>query len=597
MCHITSVTFNVIWCNFFSCGVIEMKDEKSNSILPTEATRLRPRLESFDDVLPYVGDYGRYQWLLLLSLLPYGATYAFLYFSQFFITIIPTEHWCRIDELVNSNFTEEERIKIAIPVTNVYPYYEQCQRKDVNFTELLKSDKSLSSSGFQTNKTIKCTQWEYNFTQIPYPSIGTELDWVCDREYLVSTAQAIFFCGSIIGGFLVGWIADHKGRIPALMFCNGIALFASIFTASANSFWSFAVCRFLTGLAFDNCINIPLIIVLEYMAVSKRTLVVNIAFGVYFAVASTILPWIAYYIANWRYFTYVTAIPLLSVAITPWILPESARWYVSNGMMDKVVEKLRRIARINRRNPDSRICDIFVSNMEAPDKIQESATLLDLFKTPRLARNTILLVAFWCFTLISFDGHVYSLKLIQSSVFVSFSIACATELPAGLLLALLLDRWGRRLCGFLTMAMTCVLSIAELMLHSMLAKLVMSILSRFCLNMAANVGLQYAVELLPTPVRSQGVSFIHIFGIVAHSLAPYITDSAAIWEGFPMLIISTVSFFGAALVLFLPETVGQNLPQTIKQGEEFGRDQHFWSLPCYHKTHFNGHQHYHSCQR
>ncbi|XP_033317292.1 carcinine transporter-like isoform X4 [Bombus bifarius] len=563
----TPVTVKPIAC-------VEMKDEKSNSILPTEATRLRPRLESFDDVLPYVGDYGRYQWLLLLSLLPYGATYAFLYFSQFFITIIPTEHWCRIDELVNSNFTEEERIKIAIPVTNVYPYYEQCQRKDVNFTELLKSDKSLSSSGFQTNKTIKCTQWEYNFTQIPYPSIGTELDWVCDREYLVSTAQAIFFCGSIIGGFLVGWIADHKGRIPALMFCNGIALFASIFTASANSFWSFAVCRFLTGLAFDNCINIPLIIV-----------------------ASTILPWIAYYIANWRYFTYVTAIPLLSVAITPWILPESARWYVSNGMMDKVVEKLRRIARINRRNPDSRICDIFVSNMEAPDKIQESATLLDLFKTPRLARNTILLVAFWCFTLISFDGHVYSLKLIQSSVFVSFSIACATELPAGLLLALLLDRWGRRLCGFLTMAMTCVLSIAELMLHSMLAKLVMSILSRFCLNMAANVGLQYAVELLPTPVRSQGVSFIHIFGIVAHSLAPYITDSAAIWEGFPMLIISTVSFFGAALVLFLPETVGQNLPQTIKQGEEFGRDQHFWSLPCYHKTHFNGHQHYHSCQR
>lgn len=58
-----------------------------------------------------------------------------------------------------------------------------------------------------------------------------------------------------------------------------------------------------------------------------------------------------------------------------------------------------------------------------------------------------------------------------------------------------------------------------------LAKLVMSVLSRFCLNMAANVGLQYAAELLPTPVRSQGVSFIHIFGIVAHSLAPYITDS------------------------------------------------------------------------
>lgn len=179
------------------------------------------------------------------------------------------------------------------------------------------------------------------------------------------------------------------------MFCNSIALLSSIATASANSFWSFAICRFLTGLAFDNCINIPLIIVLEYMAVSKRTLVVNVAFGLYFAIASTILPWMAYYISNWRYFTYVTAIPLLSVIITPWILPESARWYVSNGMTDKVVEKLRRIAKINHRNPEPRIYDIFVNNLEASDKIQETATVLDLFKTPRLARNTILLILFW----------------------------------------------------------------------------------------------------------------------------------------------------------------------------------------------------------
>lgn len=89
----------------------EMKNHKSsnNSIGPTEMTRLRPKLESFDDILPHVGDYGRYQWLLLLSLLPYGMIYAFLYFSQFFITITPTEHWCRIDELRNSNFTQEEK--------------------------------------------------------------------------------------------------------------------------------------------------------------------------------------------------------------------------------------------------------------------------------------------------------------------------------------------------------------------------------------------------------------------------------------------------------------------------------------------------------
>ena len=576
-----------------------MKDAETlhNSVGPTERTALRPKVETFDDILPFVGDYGRYQWLLLLALLPYGVTYAFLYFSQFFITIIPTEHWCRIDELMNTSLTQEDKIQIAIPSSHEYPYYDRCHRKDLNFSELLKSGKDLRSLEFRTNKTVECTSWEYNFTQIPYPSVGTELDWVCNREYLVSTAQAIFFCGSIVGGFIIGWIADHKGRIPALMVCNSIALLSSIATAHANSFWSFAICRFLTGMAFDNCINIPLIIVLEYMAVSKRTLVVNVAFGIYFAIASTVLPWMAYYISNWRIFTYVSALPLLAVIITPWILPESARWYVSNGMTDEVIEKLRRIAKINRRKPDPRVYDVFAANLESSNRLKETATVLDLFKTPRLARNTILLVLFWCLTVISFDGHVYSLKLIQSSVFVSFSLTCSTELPAGLLLTLVLDRWGRRLCGSLTLAMTCFLSIAELVLQSMTAKLAMSVMSRFCLNMAANIGLQYAAELLPTPVRSQGVSLIHIFGIIAHTLAPYIIDSAKVWEGFPMLIIGIVSFAGAALVLFLPETVGHSLPQTINQGEEFGKDQSFWSLSCNQKAEFDRPRHYHSCER
>ncbi|XP_031370097.1 carcinine transporter-like isoform X2 [Apis dorsata] len=139
-------------------------------------TRLRPKLENFDDVLPYVGDYGRYQWLLLLSLLPYSMTYAFLYFSQFFITITPTEYWCKIDELTNSNFTQEEKIQIAIPLTNEYFYYDQCYWKDLDFKEILKSSKDPRSLKFQTNRTVECTQWEYNFIKISYSSIGTELD-------------------------------------------------------------------------------------------------------------------------------------------------------------------------------------------------------------------------------------------------------------------------------------------------------------------------------------------------------------------------------------------------------------------------------------
>jgi MFS family permease len=42
---------------------------------------------------------------------------------------------------------------------------------------------------------------------------------VCDDAGKAPLAQALFFCGSIAGGVLMGYIADRFGRVPALMLC------------------------------------------------------------------------------------------------------------------------------------------------------------------------------------------------------------------------------------------------------------------------------------------------------------------------------------------------------------------------------------------
>lgn len=50
----------------------------------------------------------------------------------------------------------------------------------------------------------------------------------------------------------------------------------------------------------------------------------------------------------------------------------------------------------------------------------------------------------------------------------------------------------------------------------------MSIIARLCLNIAANLGFQWAAEMLPTVVRAQGVSLMHIIGYLPHMMGPYI---------------------------------------------------------------------------
>jgi len=73
---------------------------------------------------------------------------------------------------------------------------------------------------------------------------------------------------------------------------------------------------------------ITLVTVIEYVGPKYRTLVANMSFGIYFAAAAGLLPWIAYWIADWRILSVVTAFPLIVAFLGPWLIPESARYFI-----------------------------------------------------------------------------------------------------------------------------------------------------------------------------------------------------------------------------------------------------------------------------
>lgn len=57
---------------------------------------------------------------------------------------------------------------------------------------------------------------------------------------------------------------------------------------------------------------------------------------------------------------------------------------------------------------------------------------------------------------------------------------------------------------------------------------------------------------------------------------PYIPLLATFGLWIPLAIIGTVALSAGVEATFLPETLNENLPQTIEDGENFGRGRKYW---------------------
>ncbi|GFQ67488.1 organic cation transporter 1 [Trichonephila clavata] len=86
---------------------------------------------------------------------------------------------------------------------------------------------------------------------------------------------------------------------------------------------------------------------------------------------------------------------------------------------------------------------------------------------------------------------------------------------------------------------------------------------------------QQSSELYPTAVRSIGMGITGAVGCVAVVLAPYIVYLANYAKYIPFLIIGLVAVTASMSATLLPETLDEILPQTIQDGETFGKDQKY----------------------
>ncbi|CAB4068206.1 SLC22A4_5 [Lepeophtheirus salmonis] len=96
----------------------------------------------------------------------------------------------------------------------------------------------------------------------------------------------------------------------------------------------------------------------------------------------------------------------------------------------------------------------------------------------------------------------------------------------------------------------------------------------------------YAGELMPTVVRSEAMGISSFVAGIGLLIFPYINSLGDISQFLPLVIMGTLSVMGGITALFLPETLGKHLPNTLEEGEGFGN--HFSMFSCPQKNSTRG---------
>ena len=70
---------------------------------------------------------------------------------------------------------------------------------------------------------------------------------VCDKKYLVNTAQIIYFAGVMVGAGVFGQLADKLGRKPVVLFCMYGHILIGVGVYFVKSLAGFITLRFFAG--------------------------------------------------------------------------------------------------------------------------------------------------------------------------------------------------------------------------------------------------------------------------------------------------------------------------------------------------------------
>jgi sugar porter (SP) family MFS transporter len=400
-------------------------------------------------------------------------------------------------------------------------------------------------------------------------------------------AMSCALIGCLLGALASGGLSERFGRKGPLILAAVVFSVSSIGTAMADHFQIFVVWRILGGFAIGLASSLSPVYIAELAPAQLRGKLVSlnqltIVFGILLAqvvnwliakpipstaTASEILnSWNGQ--VGWRWMFGVTAIPSVLFLFAMFFAPESPRWLVRNGSLDRAKAVLTRIG----GEPYSQAVSSEIQSAIAAERSKASlGTLLD----PRIRRILWLGISLavlqqWCGINVIFN---YAEEVFSAAGFPVSDILFNIVVTGGVnvlftILALgTVDRYGRRVLMLLGSAgLTIIYALLGLLYHMHgrgvpMLLLVVAAIACFAMTLAPVTWVVIS-EIFPSKIRGAAVSIsvtalwsacfvlTYTFPFLNHALG----TSGTFW------IYACICALGFVyLTLRLPETKGKSL--------------------------------------
>ncbi|XP_071455584.1 organic cation transporter protein-like [Hetaerina americana] len=543
----------------------------------------------YDDVLKHLGEFGRYQKRIYFLLCIPTISCALHKLAWVFLGA-KVNHRCQLPyETENATFDLGREWNMTIPWDASRNKPSKCLRLDANFTPEYFED------GIPAEKHVECHSWIYD-TSVYKSSAVMEWNLVCEDAWLRATADSIFMTGVLIGSLVFGDLSDRFGRKPTFFISLVLQVVAGIFAAVAPDYISFVIARMVVGATTSGVFLVAYVIGVEMVGPSAR-LFTGVFCQYFFSLGFILTAFFSYFVKDWRMLQVALTLPGIVFFCYWWFIPESVRWLLAKGRISEVKVLLQSAAKENKVDLPDELIKKLTEEKEEKEKDAQNHSLFDLFKYPNLRKKTLYIFFNWMVISGSYYGLSWNTSNLGGNDYLNFLISGAVEIPGYTFTLLTLNVWGRKmpLCGSMLVGGTVLLLTLAVPSDMNWLFITLAMLGKLAITAAYGAIYIFSAEQFPTVIRNVAIGASSMSARVGGILAPFINLLANYWKPMPFLIFGALAFSGGLMILLLPETMRKQLPETIEDGENFGKkhkadkdlEEEATALSPHHENHSN----------